>query len=208
MSRLPTHPYDDIRAYAADYWAALADALATVPMEALREAALLLEAVVEQGGTIFVFGNGGSAAIADHLVCDCIKGVRTGTQFAPRLHSLVGNTALLTAIANDLGYEDVFAYQLQAVAKPGDMALAISSSGASPNVVKALRWASAHGLSTLALTGFSGGDAALIADAGLHVAADNYGLVEDAHQSIMHILAQYLRQRHLVDKTNLANLRF
>lgn len=208
MSRFPTHPYDDIGAYASDYWGALAKAIATVPLDSLRQAAQMLEEVVTQSGTIFVFGNGGSAAIADHLVCDCMKGARTGTHFAPRLHSLVGNTALLTAIANDLSYDDIFAYQLQAMAKPGDMALAISSSGASPNVVKALRWASTHGLSTLALTGFSGGDAARIVDAGLYVEADNYGLVEDAHQSIMHILAQYLRQRHLVDRSDLMSLRF
>ena len=93
------------------------------------------------------------------LQCDHVKGVRTGTDLAPQVLSLSTNVELLTAIANDLGYENVFAYQLQSQARPGDVLMAVSSSGRSPNIVRALTWARDHGLRTIAITGFDGGGA-------------------------------------------------
>ena len=89
-------------------------------------------------GTVFSCGNGGSAAIANHLQCDHLKGVRTGTDLTPRVVSLSSNIELITAISNDIGYEDVFTYQLQSQSQPGDVLIAISSSGRSPNIARAL----------------------------------------------------------------------
>ena len=108
---------------------------------------------------MFSCGNGGSASIANHLQCDHVKGVRTGTDLTPRVMSLSANVELLTAIANDMAYEEIFAYQLQSQARPGDVLVVISSSGRSANIVHALTWARDHGLRTIALTGFDGGDA-------------------------------------------------
>ena len=112
-----------------------------------------------------------------------MKGVRTGTDLSPRVISLSTNVELLTAIANDIGYEDVFAYQLQSQAQPGDVLIAVSSSGRSPNIVHALTWARDHGLRTIALTGFGGGDARAMAEVAIHVDSANYGIVEDLHQA-------------------------
>ena len=108
---------------------------------------------------MFSCGNGGSAAIANHAQCDHVKGVRTTTDLAPRVLSLSTNVELLTAIANDIGYENVFVYQLQSQSGPGDVLMAVSSSGRSPNIVRALTWARDNGLRTIAVTGFDGGAA-------------------------------------------------
>ena len=146
---------------------------------------------------MFSCGNGGSAAIANHAQCDHVKGVRTASDLFPRVLSLSTNVELLTAIANDMGYDNIFVYQLQSQSSPGDVLMAISSSGRSGNIVQALRWAHDHGLHTIAITGFDGGDAKAIADASIHVDCTNYGVIEDLHQAVMHALAQYIRQSRM-----------
>ena len=116
---------------------------------------------------------------------------------SPRVVSLCSNVELLTAIANDLGYQESFTYQLRAQSKPGDALIAISSSGRSPNILNALQWARDNGLRTIALTGFDGGGAREIAEIAIHVDSANYGVVEDLHQSVMHAMAQYIRQTRM-----------
>jgi phosphoheptose isomerase len=169
----------------------------SVDLGALDRAAAILMEAYTRGAVVFSCGNGGSAAIANHLQCDHLKGVRTTTDLAPRVVSLSSNTELITAIANDLSYDDIFTYQLQSQSRPGDVLLAISSSGRSPNVVGALGWARDHGLRTIAFTGFEGGGARAIAEVSIHVDEANYGIVEDVHQAIMHALAQYIRQSRM-----------
>ena len=111
--------------------------------------------------------------------------------------SLSAQAELLSAIANDIGYEAVFEYQLQSQGRPGDLLVAISSSGRSPNIIRALEWAEANGMQTISLTGFEGGPARDVATAAIHVDSQNYGVVEDAHQTCMHLLAQYVRQSRM-----------
>jgi phosphoheptose isomerase len=195
--KFPAAGYEGAGAYFGDYARELARAAATVAAETMDRAASILLDAYARGGRVFSCGNGGSAAIANHMQCDQVKGVRTGTELAPRFTSLSSNVELLTAIANDLAYEDVFSYQLQAQSEPGDVLVAVSSSGRSPNIVRALTWARDHGLATIALTGFSGGGARTVADVAVHVDSTNYGVVEDLHQAITHALAQYLRQSQM-----------
>jgi D-sedoheptulose 7-phosphate isomerase/D-glycero-D-manno-heptose 1,7-bisphosphate phosphatase len=175
--------------------------MASIQHAALDHAAVILLDAYTHGAGVFSCGNGGSAAIANHLQCDHVKTVRTATDLAPRVVSLSTNVELLTAIANDLAYEHVFAYQLQSLSGPGDVLIAVSSSGRSPNIVHALTWARHHGLRTIALTGFDGGGARAVADVAIHVDATNYGIIEDAHQAIMHALAQYIRQSRMTAET-------
>ncbi|SDG39041.1 SIS domain-containing protein [Roseospirillum parvum] len=189
----PDRPYAAPADFLADYQGALAAALAGVDAARFEAAATLLGRAVRERRTLFYCGNGGSSALAGHGANDFLKCVRTETDLAPRTHSLAANTQVLTTIANDLGYENIFVYQLQSLADPGDVLVTISSSGDSENVVRALSWAVENGLSTLALTGFSGGRAATLAEVNLHVPATNYGLIEDAHLSLLHALAQYVR---------------
>lgn len=208
MAGFPNKTYEGAEGYLAAYSEAVAMAHATVDPAAFARAALALEDVIARRATIFTCGNGGSASIANHFVCDHTKGVRSDTPILPRVHSLVANIEINTAIANDLAYDRIFSFQLESYGSAGDVLVAISSSGNSPNVVHALEWAKSNGAKSIAMTGFSGGKAREIADVSLHVAAHNYGVVEDVHQALMHALAQFLRQRHMTDKTLIASRPF
>ena len=195
--KFPVAPHANAGSYFDAYADEISRAAKTIDPAALdRAGALLLEAYA-RGSRAFSCGNGGSASIANHMQCDHVKGVRNGTDLAPRVHSLSSNVELITAIANDLGYADVFAYQLQSQAEPGDVLVAVSSSGRSPSIVQALTWARDHGLRTIAVTGFDGGAARKVAEISIHVECTNYGVIEDLHQAVMHSLAQYVRHSRM-----------
>ncbi len=195
----PDKGYPSIADYCDDYLTRLAQAGASIDRAALARAADMLDAAFDRSAWLFVCGNGGSAAIANHLLCDVAKGVQTDTGVQPRVMSLSANLEMVTAIANDIAFEDCFLYQLGTAARAGDLLMTISSSGDSENIVRALDWAAANGLESIALTGFDGGRSAPLATVNLHVDGDNYGVIEDIHQSIMHMLAQYLRQAKMPD---------
>lgn len=145
--------------------------------------------VIKNSKRIFVAGNGGSASISDHLCCDFEKGAGLPTI------SLIGRLAVLTAYANDCGYETVFIKQLEAHnLTPWDSVVLISSSGNSPNIVNAGAYTKDRGANLIGLTGFSGGQLLRLADVSIHIPFDNYGVVEDCHQAVMHILSQYIRE--------------
>jgi phosphoheptose isomerase len=196
-AKFPVAPYPSTASYFDAYADELFRAAKTIDPATLDQAAaILLEAYARDART-FSCGNGGSAAVANHMQCDHVKGVRTTTDLTPRVLSLSTNVELLTAVANDLGYENVFVYQLESQARPGDVLIAVSSSGRSPNIVRALRWARDQGLRTIALTGFDGGAAKITAEVAVHVECANYGIIEDLHQAIMHALAQHIRQSRM-----------
>ena len=196
-AKFPDVPYSRAGWYFGAYAEETARAAQSIAPDALDRAAGILLQAYTSGARVFSCGNGGSAAIANHLQCDHVKGVRTATDLAPRVVSLSASVELITAIANDTAYEEVFVYQLQSQSGPGDVLIAVSSSGRSPNIVRALTWAREHDLRTIALTGFGGGDAKAVAEVTIHVDGTNYGIVEDLHQAIMHALAQYIRQSRM-----------
>ena len=200
-AKFPAVPYALASTYSSDYFGELQRAAASVDMAQMDRAAEVLLGAYLRGGTVFSCGNGGSASIANHLQCDHLKGVRTGTDLLPKVVSLSNNVEVMTAIANDLSYDDVFSFQLESQSRPGDVLVAISSSGRSHNIVNAIEWAGMHGLTTVALTGFDGGRARELAEVALHVDCHNYGVVEDMHQSLMHALAQYVRQSRMAPET-------
>ena len=189
----PDEKFRSVADYAAAYFAACAKAHRSVDRKKLAAALKLLDAAYAKGATVYACGNGGSAAISNHLVCDHSKGGQTDTDLRPKVVSLSTNIELITAIANDISYDDTFVYQLRTLAEKGDVLITISASGDSENVVRAAAWAKKNGLKVIAFTGFAGGRTAKLAHVNLHVKGDNYGVVEDAHQSLMHILAQYVR---------------
>lgn len=195
--KFPAVPYDSGASYFEAYMDEMASAWKTIDLAEFERAAAILTDAYLRRATVFSCGNGGSAAIANHLVCDHTKGVRTKTDLRPRVGSLSNNVELLTAIANDVAYDYVFAFQLESQASPGDVLVAISSSGRSANIVRALAWARDNGLHTIAITGFEGGAAMTMADVAIHFQCTNYGIVEDLHQSVMHALAQYIRQSRM-----------
>lgn len=196
----PDQKFSKIADYADAYFSKLGDAAASVDRNKLQQAGDLLTKVYTAGGMVYSCGNGGSTAIANHLVCDHCKLVQTDTDLTARVVSLSATTEIITAIGNDLSFDEIFVYQLRSLAKPGDALIAISSSGDSENIVRAAQWARDNGILVIAMTGFAGGRCAEIADVNLHVTADNYGVIEDVHQSLMHILAQYIRQAHMQEE--------
>ena len=190
----PNRRFADIGSFLDDYARELQKAAASIDRKAMSAAAAEIDRAISRDSWIYACGNGGSTAIANHLICDFMKGIQTGTGRLPRVASLASTIELITAIGNDLSFDDIFVYQLATIARPGDVLLSISSSGNSENIVRAVRWAKDHGVATIALTGFDGGRSAKLADINIHVSAMNYGVVEDTHQSIMHVFAQYIRQ--------------
>jgi phosphoheptose isomerase len=196
----PNKKYEDIENYATDYFKEISLAASSIDGSKLHQAIEILTKVYTSGGMVFSCGNGGSAAIANHLVCDHSKLVRTDTDLISRIYSLSTTVEIITAIGNDLSYDEIFEYQLKSLARAGDVLITISSSGDSENIVRAANWAKQNSVSVISLTGFSGGRSAKIADVNLHVKADNYGVIEDVHQSIMHLLAQYIRLTHMDEK--------
>ncbi len=204
----PTEATHDGVEYAARYFAAMREAMAKIDLSSIAKAATLLGQIYDRGGRVFCIGNGGSASISDHLMCDHMKGVRTGTDRRPNVCSLASNSAMITAIGNDMSFEKIFVYQLESMAKAGDGLIAISSSGNSPNIIAALEWAKREKVSTITLTGFQGGKARDLSDANVYVPVENYGISEDLHQSVMHILAQFLRMEKLAASTPLPQTKF
>ncbi len=193
----PDTPFKDAAGFVDAYASAVADALVSIDRQQFETAAKLLATTYDDGRTVYVCGNGGSAAIANHLHCDHLKGIQTDTDIKPRVVSLVSGMETITAIANDIAYADIFVYQLRTLADAGDVLITVSSSGDSENIVRAAAWAKENGIKVLALTGFAGGRSASMADVNVHVAGDNYGIIEDAHQSVMHMLAQFIRMQKM-----------
>lgn len=145
-----------------------------------------------RGGTLFLAGNGGSAAAASHLSVDLGKGtvatdrLRDESHRRLRVISLTDNVPWITAVANDLDYEQVFVQQLMSAAVSGDALIAFSGSGNSPNVLAAVDWANRHGLRTFGVTGFDGGRLKELQQDGVHVELDDMAMVESLHVSLFH----------------------
>ncbi|TFF23312.1 SIS domain-containing protein [Jiella endophytica] len=158
----------------------------------LARACAAVKTCAETGGTVYLVGNGGSAAICDHLVCDLVKGTFHPEHKPVLAVSLTENVAIYTAVANDFGFEDAFSWQISARGRPNDVLIAVSSSGKSENIIRAVVAAKEKGLSTIGLSGFGGGRLKETADIPLHVAVDNYGVVEDAHQALLHAIVQMI----------------
>lgn len=179
--------------YTDRYLERLIEVIQAIPRDTIDEIARLLLSAQETGKRVFVIGNGGSAALASHMACDFAKNTRGPGK--PRLHviSLPDAMATLTAYANDEGYENIFSEPLRSLAQPGDMLIAISASGNSPNIIKGVQAAREIGLTTIGLTGFAGGKLKDYSDVCLIVACDSLERIEDVHVVVNHILTGLLR---------------
>src|SRR5437764_12195225 len=157
----------------------------------------LVEAAYDEGRFVFIFGNGGSGANASHFSEDLAKCTLRDFEGQKRLKvlSLTDNTAGIMAWANDEGYERIFVEQLKNLASPGDLLLAISGSGNSPNILKAVEWANRHGLTTVGITGFGGGALKDLAHHNLHAGVDDMGVAESLHLVVFHWVIDDLYRR-------------
>lgn len=148
----------------------------------------VIEQAYHSGRFVFIIGNGGSGANASHLCEDLAKCTLKDFENQKRLRvlSLTDNAPWLMAVANDLAYDRIFVEQLKNLASPGDLLLAISGSGNSPNILKAVEWANANGMTTLGITGYGGGKLKELAQHNLHAPIDDMGIVESLHQVVFH----------------------
>ena len=162
--------------------------------EISRAISLLMDAL-ENERPVYVFGNGGSASTASHFAGDFNKGVSEGLPKVFHFQCLNDNIPTLMAVANDFDYSEVFVYQLKGRVKPGDVVMAISGSGNSKNVVKAVEYAKEQGAAVIGLTGYQGGRLRALSDVRLHVPADSMQIAEDIHLIFDHLMMAVLCEK-------------
>ncbi len=167
--------------------------LQKIDYEIVDQIIKILEEAAYKQSSIYIIGNGGSSATASHMVNDLGAGLRRRGLINLDITSLADNVPVITAIANDIGYENIFYMQLEGLLKPEDLIIAISCSGNSPNIVKAVEYAKNIGSTIIGITGFDGGDLKKLSDVNFHIEAQKgeYGLVEDMHMILDHMIYSY-----------------
>jgi len=171
-----------------DYLKLVQEAIAALSEDKIQDVVDTLKKAHAEGRQVFLLGNGGSAANATHIAEDLQKGVKEHTGRRFKVISLTDSTPLITAWANDSGYDRVFVEQIESLLEPGDVVIAISGSGNSPNVLRAVEKANEMGAVTIGWTGFSGGKLAQIARKPIVVASDNMQRIEDVHLILGHLV--------------------
>ena len=168
--------------------------LARLPLQAIDDVIQVLHEARLHGRQVFVIGNGGSASTASHIVCDLAKNTRVEGVPPLRTLDILDNSAVLTAYANDDGYENALALHIASFIQRGDILIAISTSGNSPNVLRAVEAGNAAGAVTIGFTGFDGGRLQSLASMNIHIDSSNIEQVEDIHLTLGHIITVDLRQ--------------
>jgi len=176
-----------------EYGAAISTLLDRLPSSTLKCARAALEACCRNRKNLFLCGNGGSAANANHLATDLIYGVGVRGKPVFAVNSLSSNPSVLTCLGNDIGYEQIYSRQLKALARAGDLLAVFSGSGNSPNIIRVLRTARKMKVRTIAFLGFDGGSCLRLADIAIHFHVRDMQLVEDLHMITAHLLFRHLR---------------
>lgn len=186
-----------------DYITCEIDTLQKLDITEINKALNLLVETAQKHKRIYIFGNGGSSATASHFQNDFGKGVSEYVEDKFRFQCLNDNVATLMAIANDIGFEEVFRFQLKGVLEPGDIIIAISGSGNSKNVINAVEYAKDCGNKVIGLTGYNGGKLKNLSDISLHVPINSMQVTEDIHMIFDHLMMSMLYQ-HLCGKNHLS----
>jgi D-sedoheptulose 7-phosphate isomerase len=181
--------------FTESYRTELLRALDTIDTAKVDQAISWFEEALEDDRHVFVCGNGGSGSTASHFVCDVLKGASYNREKRFRILSLCDSVPTLTAYSNDVSYECAFVEQLKNYARPGDLVMAISGSGNSPNVVKAVEYANEAGCKTIVLTGRDGGKLSRAGQLNIQVPVQHMGRIEDAHMIVCHMIAYHLMER-------------
>ncbi|MDA9643783.1 SIS domain-containing protein [Candidatus Pelagibacter sp.] len=180
------------QSFVNNYLLDLTNSIKKSDMSAIEKAADKIHETVKKKKTIYVCGNGGSAAISNHYVADYLKFLRQHTNLKPKVISLASNLETITAISNDFSYDQVFKYQAESLFEKNDLLIIISSSGNSKNVKEVVKFSKKKGVKVIGFSGFDGGYLKKNSDISIHIPAKNYGISEDSHHILMHIILQYL----------------
>ena len=155
---------------------------------------------IKNNNIIYTCGNGGSSSLADHFTCDFIKQTNNKTNLKVKSISLASNFSLISAIANDISFDEIFSFQVEKLCKKNDILFLFSVSGNSKNLINAVKKAKTKNVKTISFTGFNGGKLSKITDFNINFSMANYGIVEDCHISMMHYLSQFLRNTKIKSK--------
>lgn len=195
-----------IKNYFKKYKNDLFDVLEKLDLNELSNANNLIEKTIKRKSTIYVCGNGGSHAIANHFVCDYFKGLSQETSLNVKIKSLCSDNSLISAISNDFSYDDVFVYQAKRYFKKNDILILISSSGNSNNIKKILNFSLKKKIKVIGITGFNGGYLKKNCNISLHCNVKNYGISEDFAHILMHLIMQNIKLNNLKINKNKAIL--
>jgi D-sedoheptulose 7-phosphate isomerase len=187
-----------IKPFVADYLTRLKFILDNIDANVISDIVNALEQTIINKSRIYIIGNGGSSATASHMVNDLGAGLRRRDIVNFDVLSLGDNSPVVTAIANDIGYKNIFFMQMKGLINPSDVVIAISCSGDSPNIIKAVDYAQDMGCKIIGITGFNGGYLKAMSDISFHVdvSKNEYGLVEDTHMILDHIIYSYYVQKN------------
>lgn len=172
------------------------DALKSLDVEVIETIASKIEEARKENKQVFLIGNGGSAASASHWVCDFGKGINVDGEKRLRMISLADNHSLMSALGNDVGYENTFLEPLKNLLSPGDFVIGLSVSGDSENVVRAFRYARANQATVISIIGDKKGRMYNCSDLSLVIPSNNYGVVEDIHMFVNHVISQFIRKKN------------
>ena len=190
--------------FPSEYKRNLLEAIERIDLPSVHRAIEWFRDARDSGRRIFVCGNGGSASTASHFACDMVKGASQCGNTRFRIQALTDSVPTLTAYSNDIGYDVVFVEQLRNFAERGDLFMAISGSGNSPNVVRAMEYANSAGCRTIALTGRNGGKLGPLAELNIQIEVPHMGRIEDAHMIVCHMICYYFMDAEAVSVTKLA----
>ena len=185
------------KSFIDEYFSNIQHASKNIDYEKILKISNFLEKKIKKNKTIYVAGNGGSAAIANHLLCDFNKGIKISSKnkLKPKIISLVNSMETITAISNDINYDKIFSFQLDNYYKKGDCLICFSSSGQSKNIIDVIIFAKKKGIKTILFQGFGNLNKKIIPDYYVNLKYKNYGITEDIFQSIMHAISQCIRSK-------------
>jgi phosphoheptose isomerase len=195
IEKFPYQKYNSIKLFYKDYINILNKCLHKIDEESLSKIAKEIFVALKKKKHIFICGNGGSAAIANHFLADYAKYIKTNKKLKPHVTSLSANVEIITAISNDIKFDNIFSYQLENLINKNDLLIAISSSGNSKNILEAIKMCNNKGGKSISFLGFNGGEAKKISNYSLVLNVRNYGLSEDSAHIFMHVICQYLKQK-------------
>lgn len=184
-----------VKKFVSDYIRKLEELLDELSLGEIEKIVDIIFEAYKDDKQVFIMGNGGSASTASHFACDLGKGTIVRGKKRFRVISLNENTSLITALANDFGYDLVFKEQLINLVNPEDVVIVLSASGNSPNVVEAIKYAKSRGAVTIGFIGFDGGKLRGLVNEHILIKANNYGQVEDVHLVLEHVISQYFKEK-------------
>ena len=176
------------------------DLLKKVDFKKLEKIINLIKKTIKKNNIIYSCGNGGSSSLADHLTCDFIKQTNNKTNLNLKSISLASNFSLISAISNDISFDEIFSFQVEKLCKKNDLLICFSVSGSSKNLLNAVEVAKKKKVKTISFTGFNGGKLSNFTDYNINFPMANYGIVEDCHVTMMHFLSQFLRNTKMISK--------